>query len=419
MDTDLSAIVNSYERELGVQRELIIRAIESALEVVYGKYFRAPGHITVTIDRKKLTIKAMRSYTVSDNLVGSGYLPLEVARKSCPTAVSGTKIEVEVAQMPDRRAIQNALQIIFSKLSEAKRENVIINYGGRIGEIISGTVTKVTGRGDVHLSIDKGEAIIQRRDCLPNDNFTEGDQVRAIIVKVLPLEEVIRKKMPSVILSRTSNAFFKQLFVTEVSEINDGTVEIVAISREPGSHSKISVRSYDPNIDPVGACVGVHGVRVRTISGELGNEKIDIIKWSDDILKYVQQALSPAKISSITQDPKDPRKVSVIVPDDQLSLAIGRNGQNVKLASKLVNGTISVTKKRSENSFESMFAKAVNGLVAAGIDSKDARLLTKNGFTSLDGIAEESAEALAEATGLSESVANEIVALAIKATQNP
>lgn len=418
MDNDLQAIVNFYERDRGVSRELIIHAIEVALEQVFGKTFRCPGFIRVQIDRKKLTVKAFRKCIASDVDIGPAYMSLAQARKSRPDAVQGSEFEIEFpASSLGRIGIQNARQMILLKLREAERENVIANYRGKVGEIITGTVRTITRRGDVILDIENADAVIMRRECLPGDSFAEGDTVRAVITKVLPLADAVQSSTPAVSLSRVSPGFLRQLFVTEVSEINDGTVEIMGVARDPGSRSKIAVRSYDANVDPVGACVGVRGVRVRTIVGELGGEKIDIVRWSDDICKYAEQALSPAKLQSVEIDPVDPRKISVVVADDQLSLAIGRNGQNVRLASKLVGCSINITKRESEMSFEAMFEKAVSALVAAGISEADARLLAENGYTSLDGIAEESPDELAEATGLAAEAAAAIVSKAAAAGQ--
>lgn len=418
MDNDLQAIVNFYERDRGVNRELIIRAIESALEQVFGKEYRCVGCIRVEIDRKKLSVKAFRRYVASDTELGAAYLPLEKARKARPDIVTGMSFEVEIpASSLGRIGIQNARQQILNKLREAERTFVIDNYRSKVGEIITGTVRSVSRRGDITLTIENAEAIMQRRDCLPTDRFTEGDTVRAIIVKVLPLAESVQSSAPPVILSRASSSFLRQLFVTEVSEINDGTVEIMGVARDPGSRSKISVRSFDPNVDPVGACVGVRGVRVRTIVSELGGEKIDIVRWKEDPCQYAIEALSPAKLLSVTVDPNDPRKISAIVSDDQLSLAIGRNGQNVRLATKLVGCSINITKRDSELSFEAKLERAAAELVSGGIDSEDAKLLAQSGFTSLDGIVEEGAEAVADATGLDYATASTIVAKAIAATE--
>ncbi len=413
MDNDLQAIVNFYERDRGVSRELIIHAIESALEQVFGKAFRCAGAVRVQIDRKKLTLRAFRKYIASDTELGAIYIPIEKARKIRSDAVNGTEFEVEIpASSLGRIGIQNARQMILQKLREAERVNVISNYNGKVGEIIIGTVRTVTRKGDVILDIENADAILQRRDCLPTDAFAEGDTVRAIIAKVLPLEEAVQQSTPAIILSRASSSFLRQLFVTEVSEINDGTVEIMGVARDPGSRSKISVRSYDPNIDPVGACVGLRGVRVRTIVSELGGEKIDIINWNEDPIKYAEAALQPAKLAAINVDPNDSRKISVVVTDDQLSLAIGRGGQNVRLATKLVGCSINIAKKESQLSFEAQRDNAISALVTAGISEEDAALLVSCGFPSIEGIAEESAESLAETTGLAIEAAAQIVAIA-------
>ena len=414
MDNDLQAIVNFYERDRGVGREQIIHAIELALEKVFGSAFKCPGYIRVSIDRKKLVVKAFRKFIVSDTEIGAAYLPLAKARRVRPDAYIGLQFETESpASSLGRIGIQTARQTILGKLREAERETVIANYGGRVGEIVSGRVKNITSRrGDIIVAIDDAEAIIQKRDCLPNDKFSEGDIVRAIIAKVMPLQEAVQTSSPPVILSRSNTAFLRQLFVTEVAEINDGTVEIMGIARDPGSRSKISVRSYDANIDPIGACVGTRGRRVSTIVNELGGEKIDIVRWSEDICKYAEQALAPAKLLSVTQDPQDPKKIHVLVADDQLSLAIGRGGQNVRLATKHVGCSITISKPDDGLSFEAMLEQAVASLMNAGISEADARTLAAAGYTSLEGIAVESAANMAEATGLGAALADEIVAKA-------
>lgn len=411
MDSDLQAIVNFYERDRGVGREQIIRAIELALEKVFGSAFKCPGLIRVQIERKRLAVKAFRKVTVSDTEIGPAFVPVAKARRVRPDAAPGMVFEVEIpASSLGRIGIQTARQTILSKLREAERESVIASYRGKVGEIVSGRVKNISSRrGDVIVAIDNAEAVIQKRDCLPSDNFNEGDIVRAIIVKVLSIEEAVQMSNPPIILSRSNPSFLRQLFVSEVSEINDGTVEIMGIARDAGSRSKIAVLTHDANIDPIGACVGTQGRRVRTIVNELGGEKIDIVRWSEDICKYVTNALSPAKLLSVERDPDDPKKVQVVVAPDQLSLAIGRGGQNVRLATKLVNCVINITKQESGLSFEAMLEKAVSSLVSAGISEADARLLAAAGYTSLEGIAEETAEGLAEATGLDSAAAEAIL----------
>lgn len=417
MDSDLQAIVNFYERDRGVGREQIIRAIELALEKVFGSAFKCPGLVRVSIDRKKLAVKAFRKVTVSDEQIGPAFVPTAKARKVRPDAAPGMEFEVEIpASSLGRIGIQTARQTILGKLREAERETVIEAYNGKVGDIVTGRVKAVTARrGDVIVAVDNAEAVIPRRDCLPSDSFSEGDMVRAIVAKVVPLAEAVQTSSPPVILSRTNPNFLRQLFVTEVSEINDGSVEIMGIARDAGSRAKVAVVSHDANIDPIGACVGTQGRRVRTIVGELGGEKIDIVRWNPDLCKYVENALSPAKLASVALDPDDPERVLVEVTDDQLSLAIGRGGQNVRLATKLVGCSINITKKESELSFEAMLENAVASLVSAGIAEADARLLATAGYTSLDGLAEETATGLAEATGLDEAAAGAIIGKALAA----
>lgn len=418
MDNDLQAIVNFYERDRGVGREQIIRAIELALEKVFGNAFKCPGYVRVAIDRRKLLVKAFRKFKVNDSEMGPAFIATAQARKVRPDAVPGMEFEVEIpAGSLGRIGIQTARQTILGKLREAERETVIENYQAKIGEIVTGHVKSVTSRrGDVIVSLEKAEAIIHRRDCLPTDHFNEGDIVRALITNVVPLQEAIQTSSPPVVLSRSNSAFLRQLFVLEVAEINEGTVEIMGIARDPGSRAKVAVRSFDPNIDPIGACVGTKGRRVSAIVNELGGEKIDIVRWNEDVCRFAEQALAPAKLLSVTLSPDDPKKILVTVSEDQLSLAIGRGGQNVRLATKLVGFSISITKRDDGLSFEAMLEKAVASLMEAGISEADARTLAAAGYTSLDGIAEENPEGLAEATGLGEALSAEIIGKAAVAT---
>lgn len=413
MNNELLSVVNYLERERGVSREIIIQAIESAILQVAKKNPDFSTDIEVSIDRRTLRVKASNRLIVSDQERGRDYISVSHARRYEKDAQEGDTIVVELPPSQlGRISAQMALQMIKQKIREAERKNVYDEYKDRIGEIVSGTVRQIIGR-DVLIDIGKTEAIMPSKERLPTDDFYVGGTVRAYVQRVQS-----GANGPAVVLSRACNEFVKMLFRLEVSEIADGIVEVMAISRDPGYRTKIAVKTLDEKIDPVGACVGMRGARVSNIVRELNGEKIDIVRWSDDIRQYVTQALSPARLEGITISPDESRTILVTVAPDQLSLAIGKRGQNVRLSSRLTGWRINIRKSGVEVSFEEQREYAEKQLAEElGIDAEAAAVLVANGFLTVDGIVAVELAYLREITELDEDVVVKIWETAHKVTQ--
>jgi N utilization substance protein A len=319
-------------------------------------------------------------------------IPLARARKTKPDAVVGDVIEVVVT--PEgfgRIAAQTARQAILQRIRQIEKEMIFDEFKDRAGEIVSGTVRRFD-RSDVIVDLGKFEAVMPMRERVATEDYNIGDRIRAYVVAV---ENTNRG--PEIIISRSHPNFVRRLFEVEVSEINDRTVEIKAISREAGYRTKIAVWSADEKVDPVGACVGMRGSRVKNIVRELNQEKVDIIRWSADPREFVMEALKPAKIKSIAID-EDRKAVQVTVDEDQLSLAIGRRGQNARLTSRLTGWEINISKDESvTHAFEQKLAQAITTLAKTlNIDEETARSLARAGMNSIDGILETDPKDIAE-----------------------
>ncbi len=421
MNNELLAVVNFLERDRGVSREVIIRAIESALKTATARHLDCnENDIRVAIDRKTLVVKTFRKYVVSDDDTGPTLISLAKARRLKADAAPGDEIEEPIrAESIGRIGAQNARQMIIQNIRKAERDNVVLLFSDRIGEIVSGTVRQVTRRRDVIVDVEGSEAVIPARERIPGEEFDIGENVRAVIQNVRSIEG---QNAPAITLSRTSNSFLKALFVLEVSEIADGVVEIMGVARDPGARAKIAVRSHDDKIDPVGSCVGLRGTRVRNVVRELNGEKVDIVRYSDDIRKYAEQALSPAKLSSVSIVSEERKELLVLVEPEQLSLAIGRSGQNVRLTTKLIGWKVDI--KRSDEVQEQRAAENFQSLVEQQIDLLATQLqctydvaavLVNAGYLTPEGVAEPEVSYLAESTGFSEDFARELWEAAVAA----
>ena len=404
MNNELLTVISYLERDRGVDREIIIQAIESALQQAGRKSMSGTGDVRMQIDRKTFDIRTFELRTVSDIEVGHGFITLRRAREINPVAQPGDTVEVEgPAGKLGRIAAQTARQMIVQKLRQAERENVFDEFKDRIGDIVSGSVRQIIHR-DLIVELGKVEAIIPGKDRIPTEEYQVGDRIRAYVHSVQA-----NANGPAVILSRSCPEFVKALFRLEVSEIADGIVEVMGVARDPGYRSKIAVRSHDEKVDPVGACVGLRGNRVKNIVRELSGEKLDIVRWNEDIRQFVTQALAPAHLSEITIDPNQPSTVAILVEPDQLSLAIGRHGQNVRLASRLTGWRIDIQKREAAESFEEQVTHAIDSLAAIpGISREDADLLVQNGFLTDDGILAAEIPYIMEVTGLDEANAKRI-----------
>ena len=410
MNNQLLAVVQHIENERGVSREIVLTAIEQAIAQAARKNQSVTNDLRVSIDRKDLSLHVYDTLVASDEETGPGFISLARAarfKRGEPVA-EGDTVEIEMpASRLGRIAAQTSRQMIMQKIREAERTNTLSEYKDRVGDIVSGTVSAISHR-DTYVTVGKTEMILPGKERIPTETYQVGDTVRAIILRVDK-----DSKGPSVTLSRASGKFVEALFRLEVSEIADGVVEIMGVSRDPGFRAKLAVRTSHDHVDPVGACVGQRGSRVRAVVNELSGEKIDIVRWNEDIRQYVAQALAPAKLESIEVDPAQPNTVHVVAAADQYSLAIGKRGQNVRLTSKLVGWHVEVKKSMATASFEDQKAEAIKLLAETfSVSTAVATQMADAGFLTVDQIADEEEATFIAATGLDEISAKGIHAAA-------
>ena len=383
MNGELAAVLSYLEKERGIDRETLFQTVETALLSASRKSVGPARNLRINMDRKTCDIKAYATVDVVEQVTSKhDEITVEDARRSNPAAKAGDQVEIEVTpQNFGRIAAQTAKQAILQKIRQAERTIVFDEYQNRVGDIVSGTIRRFD-RSDIIVDLGRAEAFMPSKERIATEIYQVGDQVRALILAVQD-----NPSGPSILLSRSHPDFVRRLFQLEVAEISDGTVEIKGISREPGYRTKLAVVSHDSKVDPVGACVGMRGVRVKNIVRELSGEKIDIVRWSDDIRTYVTNALSPAKLAKVEIDPDEPRVVRVTTEADQLSLAIGKRGQNVRLSSKLLGWRIDVQKDEGNVTFEEKVARAVESLaLVPGIGREIAEKLVQAGFLNVEGI---------------------------------
>jgi len=410
MNSQLLAVVQHIESERGVSREIVLTAIEQAICQAARRNQNVTNDLRVSIDRNDLSIHVYDTLIASDEDVGPGFIPLSKAARFAKGKEihEGDPVEIEMpASRLGRIAAQTSRQMIMQKIREAERTNTFSEYKDRVGDIVSGTVSAVSHR-DTYVTVGKTEMILPGKERIPTEDYQVGDPIRAIIKRVDP-----EAKGPSVILSRADPKFVEALFRLEVSEIADDVVEIMGVSRDPGYRAKIAVRTANESVDPVGACVGQRGSRVRAIVNELSGEKIDIVRWNEDIRQYVAQALAPAKLESIEVDPAQPNTVHIVAAADQYSLALGKRGQNVRLATKLTGWHVEVKKSMATASFEDQKAEAIKELAEMfSVSTAVATQMADAGYLTVDGIAEEDEASFIAATGLDEVTAKGVYAAA-------
>ena len=411
MNNQLLAVVQHIESERGVSREIVLTAIEQAIQQAARRNRDVTNDLRVVIDRKDLSLHVYDTLVCSDEDTGPGFIPLARAvRYNHGNPVKeGQTIEIEMpASRLGRIAAQTSRQMIMQKIRDAERTNTFSEYKDRVGDIVSGTVSSIGAHRDVYVTVGKVEMVLPGKERIPTEDLQVGDTVRAIVIRVDP-----DAKGPSVVISRASGKFVEALFRLEVSEISDGVVEIMGVSRDPGYRAKLAVRTSNENVDPVGACVGQRGSRVRTIVNELSGEKIDIVRWNEDIRQYVAQALAPAKLESIEVDPAQPNTVHIVAAADQYSLALGKRGQNVRLATKLTGWHVEVKKSMATASFEDQKAEAIKELAEMfSVSTAVATQMADAGYLTVDGIAEEDEASFIAATGLDEVTAKGVYAAA-------
>jgi len=400
---ELIRIAESVAQEKGIDVDDVIVAMEQAIQTAARRKYGQEHQIVAELDRKSGEIGLYRELEVSEEVLEPAtQIAIAEARERNPAAQVGDHILEPLPPIDlGRIAAQSAKQVIVQKVREAERERQYNEFKDRIGEIVVGEV-KRTEYGNVLVDLGRAEAILRRDEVLPRETFRNKDRVRAYIYDVRP--EI---RGPQIFLSRTHPQFMAKLFGQEVPEIYDGIIEIKAVARDPGSRAKIAVVSKDSSIDPVGACVGMRGSRVQAVVNELSGEKIDIIPWSPDPATFVVNALAPAEVSKVVLD-EESRRIEVIVPDAQLSLAIGRRGQNVRLASQLTGWDIDIITEtedaeRRQREFRSLTEYFVNAL---NVEEVIAQLLATEGFTSVEEVAFVDLEELAAIQGFDEGIAD-------------
>ena len=400
---ELIRIAENVAQEKGIGIDDVIVAMEQAIQTAARRKYGQEHQIVAEVDRKTGDIGLYRDLEVADEISDPAIqIPLEEARERNPAAQLGDHILEPLPPIDlGRIAAQSAKQVIVQKVREAERERQYNEYKDRIGEIVVGEVKRIE-YGNVLVDLGRAEAILRRDEMQPRETFRNKDRVRAYVYDVRP-----EARGPQIFLSRTHPQFMASLFAQEVPEIYDGIIEIKSVARDPGSRAKIAVVSKDSSIDPVGACVGMRGSRVQAVVNELSGEKIDIIPWSPDPATFVVNALAPAEVSKVVLD-EDSRRIEVIVPDAQLSLAIGRRGQNVRLASQLTGWDIDIVTEtedaeRRSREFKSLTEFFVNAL---NVEEVIAQLLVTEGFSNVDELLYVDREELASIQGFDESVAD-------------
>ena len=402
---ELLQVADTVARDKGIDKDEVLEAMEQAIQKAGRSKYGLEYDIRAEIDRRNGEIRLLRFREVVETVENEAtHIALEAAQRLNAEAEIGDFITDPLPPIDfGRIAAQTAKQVIVQKVRDAERQRQYLEFKDRVSEIVNGLVKRVEF-GNVVVDLGRAEAMLRRDDLLPRESFRQGERVRAYIYDVRQ-----EARGPQIFLSRTHPQFMAKLFAQEVPEIYDGIIEIKAVARDPGSRAKIAVISRDSGIDPVGACVGMRGSRVQAVVGELQGEKIDIIPWSSDPATFVVNALAPAEVAKVVMD-EEQRRIEVVVPDDQLSLAIGRRGQNVRLASLLTVWDIDILTEaeESERRTEEFRSRSQLFIDALDIDDVIAHLLVTEGFGSLEEVAFVATEDLAEIEGFDIDIATEL-----------
>jgi len=406
---ELLQIADAVAREKSIQREVVLAAMADAIQKAARSRYGQETNIRAQINSKTGDIKLQRLLEVVENVeIPDSQITLADAKALKADAEIGDFLTEPLPPMDyGRIAAQSAKQVIVQKVREAERDQQYEEYKDRLGEIVSGAVKRVE-YGNVIVDVGRGEGIIRRDELLPNEAFRNGDRVRAYLYDVRR-----EQRGPQIFLSRSHPQFMAKLFTMEVPEIYDGIIEIKSVARDPGSRAKIAVVSRDASIDPVGACVGMRGSRVQAVVAELQGEKVDIIPWSPDAATFIVNALQPAEVAKVVLD-EDAARIEVVVPESQLSLAIGRRGQNVRLASQLTGWDIDIMTEteESERRQKEFADRSKLFMDALDVDEMVAQVLASEGFASLEEIAYIEPEEIAAIEGFDADTAAEIQARA-------
>ena len=402
---ELLQIADAVAREKGIEMDIVLSAMADAIQKAAKARYGQENDIRVDIDPKTGETKLLRVVTVVELVENDDTeISLAIAQRDNPDAALGDEVIDELPPVEfGRIATQAAKQVIVQRVREAERERQYEEFKDRVGEIINGVVKRVE-YGNAVLDLGRSEAVVRRDNLIPREVFRPGDRIRAYIQNVRR-----EQRGPQVILSRTDPAFMSKLFMQEVPEIYDGVIEVRAVARDPGSRDKIGVISNDPGIDPVGACVGMRGSRVQAVVNELQGEKVDIIPWSPDPAAFIVNALAPAEVTKVVLD-EDVQRIEVVVPDEQLSLAIGRRGQNVRLASQLTGWDIDIMTEaqESERRQTEFVERTALFMEALDVDEMIAQLLASEGFATVEEVAYVPVEEITYIEGFDEETAQEI-----------
>ena len=406
---EILQIARAVAQEKNIEEGLVLAAIEEAIQKAAKARYGADHDIRAQIDPRNGDIKLERVTTVVEEVENPvTQLTLAQAQKFEPAATIGHEFRDELPLFDFGRVMsQTGKQVITQRVREAERDKQFEEYKDRVGEIVNGIVKRVE-YGNIIVDLGRGEGVVRRDQTLPRENVQINDRLRCFIYDVRR-----EAKGPQIFLSRAHPQFMAALFAQEVPEVYDGVIEIKAVARDPSSRAKIAVLSHDSSIDPVGACVGMRGSRVQAVVGELGGEKIDIIPWSPDPATFIVNALQPAEVAKVVLD-EDEQRVEVVVPDDQLSLAIGRRGQNVRLASQLTGWSIDILTEaeESERRQKEFVERTEMFMNALDVDETMAQLLVSEGFETIEELAYVQIEDLTDLEGVDEDVAVELQARA-------
>ncbi|MBT3237224.1 MAG: transcription termination/antitermination protein NusA [Rhodospirillaceae bacterium] len=402
---ELLLVAETVARDKGIEQDEVLEAMEQAIQKAGRTKYGQEHDIRATIDRKSGEITLARYVEVVEEIENEiTQTTLDAAQKIKADAVLGDFL---IDPLPPidfgRIAAQTAKQVIVQKVRDAERKRQYEEYKDRVGEIVNGLVKRVEF-GNIIVDLGRGEALLRRDEAIPREHFNNGDRIRSYIVDV---REELRG--PQIFLSRTHPQFMAKLFAQEVPEIYDGIIEIKSVARDPGSRAKIAVLSHDSSIDPVGPCIGMRGSRVQAVVGELQGEKIDIIQWSEDPATFIVNALAPAEVAKVVLD-EEKNKIEVVVPDEQLSLAIGRRGQNVRLGSQLSGWDIDILTeaKESERRQEEFNTRSAMFVEELDVDEVIAHLLVTEGFSSVEQVAFVPMEDLMDIEGFDEEISEEL-----------
>ncbi len=402
---ELLQIADAVAREKSIDRQIVVDAMQDAIAKAARSRYGAETDVHAEINTKTGELRLARHLQVVEAVENPAIeITVDEAKRHNPAAQVGDVIADPLPPFDfGRIAAQSAKQVIVQKVREAERDRQYDEYKDRIGEIVNGAVKRVE-YGNVFVDLGRGEAIIRRDEMIPRETFKVGDRARAYVYDVRR-----EPRGPQIFLSRTHPQFMAKLFGQEVPEIYDGIVEVKAVARDPGSRAKIAVISRDSSIDPVGACVGMRGSRVQAVVGELQGEKIDIIPWSPDVATFVVNALQPAEVAKVVLD-EEADKIEVVVPDEQLSLAIGRRGQNVRLASQLTGWDIDILTEaeESERRQKEFVQRTDLFMNALNVDETVGQLLASEGFRNVEELAYVDLSELASIEGFDEDTAGEI-----------